>query len=298
MLIDKFIDYLNFEKGYSKHTLSAYKKDVLSFRNFLNSTYQNDDLIAVSYAQLRQWIISLVEGNISNRSINRKISALKSFYKFLEKTGDITKNPLQTHRLLKTESKKITPFSQKELDKLTQFFTKEDSFEEVRDYLMIELLYATGIRRAELIGIKCADVNIENKTIKVLGKRKKERYIPLLDSIIDLLNRYMNLRMELGSQCNELFLTQKGKPVYDSLVYKTVTKYFKLLSSKDKKSPHVLRHAFATHLLDEGADLNVVKELLGHSSLASTQVYTQISLSHLKEVYEKSHPRNRDKKKK
>lgn len=298
MLIDKFIDYLNFEKGYSKHTLSAYKKDVLSFKGFLNSTYQNDDLIAVSYAQIRQWIINLVEKNISNRSINRKISALKSFYKFLEKTGDITKNPLQTHRLLKTKSKKITPFSQKELNKLTQFFTEEDSFELVRDHLMIELLYATGIRRAELIGIKCADVNIENKTIKVLGKRKKERYIPLLDSIIGLLNRYMKLRTVLGSQCNELFITQKGNPVYDSLVYKTVTKYFKLLSSKDKKSPHVLRHAFATHLLDEGADLNVVKELLGHSSLASTQVYTQISLSHLKEVYKKSHPRNKDKKKK
>lgn len=298
MLIDKFIDYLNFEKGFSKHTLSAYKKDVLSFKNFLLSTYQNDDLITVSYAQIRQWIISLVNYNISNRSINRKISALKSFYKFLEKTEDIAKNPLQTHRLLKTKSKKITPFSQKELDKLTQFFTEEDSFEAVRDYLMIELLYATGIRRAELIGIKCSDVNIDNKTIKVLGKRNKERYIPLLDSIIGLLNRYMKLRATLGAQCNELFITQKGKPVYDSLVYKTVTKYFKLISSKDKKSPHVLRHAFATHLLDEGADLNVVKELLGHSSLASTQVYTQISLSHLKEVYKNSHPRNKGKKKK
>jgi len=294
MLISKYIDYLNYEKGYSKHTLSAYKNDVNSFKEFLISNKDEDDLIKVSYGQIRQWIVSLVNAGITNRSVNRKISALKSFYKFLEKTGDIDKNPLQSHRLLKTKSKTITPFSKKELNKLSRFFSQNDSFEEVRDYFMIELLYATGIRRAELIGIKCSDINIENKTVKVLGKRNKERYIPLLDSLIPLLNNYKKLRNELGTKSAELFVTLKGKPVYDSLVYKTVKKYFTIISSKDKKSPHVLRHAFATHLLDEGADLNVVKELLGHSSLASTQVYTKVSLSHLKEVYKKSHPRNKD----
>lgn len=293
MLINKFIDYLNYEKSYSKNTLLAYEKDVISFKDFLQNTNDENDLLQVSYNQIRQWIVFLVNSGISNRSINRKISALKSFYKFLEKVGDIKKNPLQGHRLLKTKYKTITPFSKKELEKLADFFSEADSFEELRDYCLIELLYTTGIRRAELIGLKCSDVNIDYKTIKVLGKRNKERYIPLLESTIQLLHRYMKFRTPVETQYDALFLTHKGKPLYDSLVYKIVTKYFKLFSSKDKKSPHILRHAFATHLLDEGADLNVVKELLGHSSLASTQVYTKVSLSHLKEVYKKSHPRNK-----
>jgi len=296
MLINKFIDYLNYEKSYSKNTLLAYEKDIISFRDFLCDTYDENDLLEVSYNQIRQWIVTLVNKGISNSSVNRKISALKSFYKFLEKIGDINKNPLQGHRLLKTKNKTITPFSKKELAKLADFFSEVDSFEEVRDYCLIELLYTTGIRRAELIGLKCTDVNVDNKTIKVLGKRNKERYIPLLESTIELLNRYMRFRKTVEIQCDELFVTRKGKPLYDSLVYKIVTKYFKLFSSKDKKSPHVLRHAFATHLLDEGADLNIVKELLGHSSLASTQVYTKVSLSHLKEVYKNSHPRSKNRK--
>ncbi len=295
MLINKFIDYLHYEKGYSKNTLLAYEKDVISFRDFLTIVDDKIELIEVSYSQIRQWIVALVNEGIANRSINRKISALKSFYKFLEKTGDIETNPLQGHRLLKIKNKTITPFSKNELEKLADFFSDNKTYEDVRDYCLIELLYTTGMRRGELIGLNCTDINVDSKTVKVLGKRNKERYIPLLESTIELLQRYILLRAELKSTDTSLFLTLKGKPLYDSLVYKIVTKYLKLFSTKEKKSPHILRHAFATHLLDEGADLNVVKELLGHASLASTQVYTKVSLSHLKEAYRKAHPRNKDK---
>ena len=293
MPIAKFIDYLQFERGYSKHTLLAYEKDLSVFQDFLLETYSNDTLSKVIYVQIRTWIVNLVNDGLSNRSINRKISALKSFYKFLEKVGDIDASPLQGHHSLKTQKKTITPFSVKELKKLDELFFNAAGFEQMRDHLIIELLYTTGMRRAELLGLKLIDISLDNKTIKVLGKRNKERYIPLLEITIDILNKYILLRNEFNSEYQELFLTKKGKPLYDSLVYKIVTKYFKQITTKEKKSPHVLRHAFATHLLDEGADLNVVKELLGHASLVSTQIYTQSSLAHLKEVYKNSHPRNK-----
>ncbi|HIP48646.1 MAG TPA: integrase [Lutibacter sp.] len=293
MPISKFIEYLQFERGYSKHTLLAYKKDLLLFRAFLQETYSADTLSEVIYVQIRTWIVNLVNDGLSNRSINRKISALKSFYKFLEKVGDIDSNPLQGHHSLKTQKKTITPFSKKELERLDELFFEAKGLEQVRDHLIIELLYTTGMRRAELVGLKLSDISFENKIIKVLGKRNKERYIPLLEITIDFLHKYMALRNDFNSEYQELFLTNKGKPLYDSLVYKIVTKYFKQITTKEKKSPHVLRHAFATHLLDEGADLNVVKELLGHASLASTQIYTQSSLAHLKEVYKNFHPRNK-----
>lgn len=295
MSIDKYIDYLELEKGYSKNTLTAYYNDIESFRNFLNLKYNSNSLTDVSYGEIRAWIVSLVSSNINNRSINRKISALKSFYKFLEKTDEIISNPLLGHRALKTQKKVITPFSKKELELVTHFFKESNSFEQARDQLIIELLYTTGIRRSELINLKTPDINFESKTIKVLGKRNKERYIPLLDFTIELIHKYSIIRNDLNSSEPQLLLTLKGKPVYDSLVYKTVKKYFDKVSSKDKKSPHILRHAFATHLLDEGADMNVVKELLGHSSLASTQIYTNSSLSHLKYVYKNAHPRNKKK---
>ncbi len=293
MLIYKFIDFLQFEKGYSKHTLIAYKKDLELFEYFLQETYSSNNFSEVIYVQIRTWVVTLVNQGLTNSSINRKISALKSFYKFLEKIGETKTNPLQGHHSLKTQKKTITPFSKKELEKLDELFFEASSFEQVRDHLIIELLYTTGMRRAELVGLQIHDINTSNKTIKVLGKRNKERYIPLLEITIGLLNRYIHLRNDFRSEYHELFLTNKGKPVYDSLIYKIVTKYFKLISTKEKKSPHVLRHAFATHLLDEGADLNAVKELLGHSSLVSTQIYTQTSLAHLKEVYKKTHPRNK-----
>lgn len=293
MYITKFIDYLQFEKGYAKHTLLAYKNDLILFNDFLQKTYLIDDLSKVIYVQIRTWIVNLVNEGLTNRTINRKISALKSFYKFLEKVGDVDSNPLQGHHSLKTQRKTVTPFSKKELEKLDELFLGVASFEQIRDHLIIELLYTTGMRRTELVGLTLHDINKEKKIIKVLGKRNKERYIPLLEMTISLIDTYIELRNEFKSEYKELFLTIKGKPIYDSLVYQIVTKYFKQITTKEKRSPHVLRHAFATHLLDEGADLNVVKELLGHASLASTQIYTQSSLAHLKEVYKKAHPRNK-----
>ncbi len=259
MLITKFIDYLQYEKGYSKHTLKAYQKDLDAFKAFLLNTYATDNLTEVIYEQIREWIVNLVNKGLSNKSVNRKISALKSFYKFIEKTGDITRNPLQGHRILKTPKKAITPFSKKELENLSLLFKEITSFEEIRDYLIIEMLYTTGMRRSELVGLDLTDINVGNKTIKVIGKRNKERYIPLLDFTIELIDKYLLYRDELKTNHKQLFVTAKGKPIYDSLVYKIVNKYFKLISTKDKKSPHILRHAFATHLLNEGADVNVVK---------------------------------------
>jgi integrase/recombinase XerC len=293
MQINKFIEYLEYEKGYSKHTLHAYQKDLIAFKRFLLKEYDNDVLSEVIYVQVRSWIVKLVNDRLTNRSVNRKISSLKSFYKYLEKIEEIKVNPLQEHHSLKTPKKTISPFSKKELKELGHIFKTATGFEQIRDYLIIELLYTTGMRRAELIGLKLTDISIENKTIKVLGKRNKERYIPLLAITIDLINTYTIYRNDLNSDTQELLLTKKGKPLYESLVYKIVTSYLKMVTTKDKKSPHILRHAFATHLLDEGADLNVVKDLLGHASLASTQIYTQSSLAHLKEVYKKSHPRNK-----
>ncbi len=296
MPIAKFIEYLKYEKGYSQHTLLAYQNDLHAFLQFVSSNYQTASLFQLSYKQIRAWIVFLIGKGISNRTVNRKLSALKSFYKFYEKTGHIEVNPLVKLPSLKTEKKLIIPFSKKELEKLSTFFKDTNTFEQLRDQLVIELLYTTGMRRSELIHLKLSDVDVNRKTLKVLGKRNKERIIPLLDFSIEILNRYLQLKNTIPVDHDYLLITKKGKPVYDSLIYKIVHTYFEVITSKEKRSPHVLRHAFATHLLDEGADLNVVKELLGHSSLASTQVYTQVSLSHLKKVYKNAHPRNKPKK--
>ena len=294
MYIERFISYLQLERAYAKHTLTAYTRDIASFQEFIHKEYPGIDIREVHYAQIRSWIVFLVQKGLSNTSVNRKISALQSFYKFLEKTETITANPLQGHKSLKTPRKTTTPFSKKEMIDLQNLFQYESGdFESMRNHLLIELLYTTGIRRSELTGIQHRDINFTSKTLKVLGKRHKERYIPLLDVTLSLLLKYMALKKKLGFTEPTLLVTAKGKPVYDSLVYKIVKNYFDQISTKDKRSPHVLRHAFASHLLDAGADLNTVKDLLGHASLASTQIYTQTSLAHLKKVYKNAHPRNR-----
>jgi integrase/recombinase XerC len=292
MIIQKFIDYLKVEKGYSKHTLTAYTSDLKSFEDFLLKQGHTNELNEVVYGQIRSWIVALMESGIENRSVNRKISSLKTFYNFLLKTGFVEKNPLDQHRSLKTPKKVLVPFSQKEMQHLSEIYGIEKSFENLRNVLIMELLYTTGMRRSELIGLQLSDVNLESRQIKVLGKRNKERFIPLLDATIIKIKEYLEFRKQLETIQTQLLLTDKGEPIYDSMVYKIVKQFMTLVSSKEKRSPHVLRHAFATHLLDEGSDLNTVKELLGHSSLASTQVYTHTSLERLKEVYKKAHPRN------
>ena len=294
MSLQSFTDYLLLEKNYSKLTVNAYEKDLLSFKAFLDLEYSPSILSEVNYAQIRSWIARLVESKISNRSINRKISSLNSYYKFLIKLNLIDVNPLAKHKALKTSKKIQVPFSENEVAIVLDELEYSNDFSGLRDRLMIELFYTTGIRRIELINLKLNAIDFENKTLKVVGKRNKERFVPLLDSVIKIIKDYLKERSLLSIKDNTaLFLTTKGVKVYEMLVYRVINDYFSKASSKVKKSPHILRHSFATHLLNKGADLNAVKELLGHSSLAATQVYTHNSISELKKVYSNSHPRSK-----
>ena len=295
MLLQSFLDYLLLEKNYSELTIKAYGKDIQSFLDFLKEEYKNENLKEVNYAQIRTWIIKMVNQNISNRSINRKISSLNSFFKFLIKTEYIKINPLAKHKALKTSKKVQVPFSEEEINSVLNKISHADSFEGVRNKLIIELFYATGIRRIELINIKIKNIDLESKTVKILGKRNKERVIPLLNMLVDSIKTYLEKRKSLEKIEDEdyLLLTVKGVKLYETLVYRIINEYFSLASSKVKKSPHILRHSFATHLLNQGAELNAVKELLGHSSLAATQVYTHNSIAELKKVYAKAHPRSK-----
>jgi len=291
-VIEFFLEYLSLEKKYAVHTITAYKNDLISFRDFLVSEFDQEDLSDINYNQIRSWIVALVDLKVSNRSINRKVSSLKSFYKFLQKTHQIKGNPLSKHRALKVEKKIQVPFNTQEINKVIDLVGDKTDFISVRNKLIVELFYSTGIRRAELINIKEKDVSLSNRTIKVLGKRKKERFAPLLNTVIQTLKQYLNLKKEFSIGLEELFITKNGNKIYETLVYRIINSYFSKVSSKEKKSPHILRHSFATHLLNEGADLNSVKELLGHSSLASTQVYTHNSLDAIKKVYNQAHPRS------
>jgi integrase/recombinase XerC len=292
---DAFMAYLEKEKKYSPHTINAYSNDIENFQSFNKIHFDQDDIERVNYSQIRTWIVSLVDNGMSNVSVNRKISSLKAFYKFLLKIKQIEVNPLIKHKTLKISKKLQIPFSEKEVAEVLTGIQNPSGFEEVRDKLIIDLFYTTGIRRAELIHLKGLDVDFSNNTIKVLGKRNKERIIPVLPIIKEELSLYVFERSSLESIKDKefLFLTKKGAKLNDSFVYRLINSYFTAVSEKVKKSPHVLRHTFATHLLNNGADLNSVKELLGHASLASTEIYTHSSLSELKKVYEDSHPRNK-----
>ncbi len=295
MFLNEFIDYLILEKKYSRHTITAYKADLLSFIEFHEIEYGDRDILKSNYSQIRSWIVCLVNKGVSNRTINRKISSLKTFYKFLLKSDQIDKNPLTKHQALKASKKIQIPFSILEVDKVLAGLNDAKDFRSVRDRLIVELFYATGMRRIELINLKLVDLDISKKQIKVLGKRNKERFIPLLSSSIIILKQYLVLRAEVlaDPEIPFLLLTEKGVKIYETLVYRIINSYFSKASSKVKTSPHILRHSFATHLLNEGADLNAVKELLGHSSLAATQVYTHQSVAQLAKVYNQSHPRNK-----
>ena len=289
-----FTDYLFLEKKYSKHTVNAYITDLNSFHDFIKEEFEQENLVEVNYSLIRSWIILLSENNAENVTINRKISSLKAFYKFLLKTKQIEVSPLLKHKALKTPKKIQIPFSEKELDLAINEIKYPEGFDGIRDKLIIDLFYTTGIRRAELINLKVSSVDIQNATIKVLGKRNKERIIPLLPVIVDEIKGYLEQRNTLETivDIENLFLMLKGVKLNETFVYRIINDYFSTVSEKVKKSPHILRHTFATHLLNNGADINSVKELLGHSSLASTQVYTHNSLAELKKVYKNAHPRN------
>jgi integrase/recombinase XerC len=291
---ESFADYLFLEKKYSKHTVNAYITDLNSFHDFIKEEFEQENLAEVTYPLIRSWIILLSEKKAENVTINRKISSLKAFYKFLLKSKQIEVSPLFKHKALKTPKKIQIPFSEKELDLAINQIKYPEGFDGIRDKLIIDLFYTTGIRRAELINLKVSNVDTQNATIKVLGKRNKERIIPLLPVIINEITEYLQQRNSLKTiiDTENLFLMLKGVKLNDTFVYRIINDYFSAVSEKVKKSPHILRHTFATHLLNNGADINSVKELLGHSSLASTQVYTHNSLADLKKVYKNAHPRN------
>ena len=287
MLFDKYEDYLNIEKNFSKHTVSAYLRDVKVFEKFLA---QNDCKISneINYSFIRQWIVSLSEKRYSKTSINRKIASLKSYFNFLVNIDIIEASPLKGHKNLKSSSKIVIPFSEDEIMQVFENFN--DSKISDRDKLIIEIFYSTGLRREELINIKIQDIFLQEGLIKILGKRSKERLIPILPSLSkNLKNFIIN-----NNNSKYLFETKKLKKISVSTVYRLINKYFRLVSSKVKVSPHVLRHTFATHMLNNGADINTIKEILGHSSLSSTQIYTKIKLPKIVNDYNKSHPRELD----
>jgi integrase/recombinase XerC len=297
MPIAAFVNYLRLEKNYALNTIKAYERDLQLFQVFTETTFGTRALNEVSYSLIRSWIILLVDQGKSNVTINRKIASLNAYYNFALKSGQIAQSPLLGHKSLKVQRKIALPFSEKEMDELFSKIPFPDNFEGSRDRLIVALLYATGMRRAELIGLQTFQVDMGVLQIKVLGKRNKERVIPLIPSLVPLINAYLSQRMSLPKRIDDthFFLLPSGKKLYETLVYRVINHYFTLVSTKVKKSPHMLRHTFATHLLNRGADMQSVKELLGHASLASTQVYTHNNMAALKKAYGNSHPRNKPK---
>jgi len=261
MIINLFLEYLLHEKNYSQNTITAYKTDLIAFKDFCVTEFDQEDLVTIHYNQIRSWIVFLVNEGIENRTINRKVSSLKTFYKFLQKTEEINVSPLAKHKALKVQKKSQIPFTQKEVNTVISNLEQGVDFVSVRNRLIVELFYSTGIRRMELISIKEKDVDLNSKLVKVLGKRNKERYVPLLPSVIKTIKEYFILKKEIKGQVEELLITKKGLKIYE--------------------------------MLNEGADLNSVKELLGHSSLASTQVYTHNSLDKMKKMFNNAHPRSK-----
>jgi integrase/recombinase XerC len=292
-MIDSFLRFIEFEKRYSHHTLISYKNDLSQFQDFLDTNHKNILIQDADHYLIRSWIIFLSEGEIKPRSINRKIASLKSFYKFLLRREVISINPTTKLRLLKTEKNLPHFIKESEMDNLLDHFHFTEDFSGKRDRLMIELLYNTGIRLSELVNLKIANVSLYDQTIKVLGKRNKERIIPISSFIVNLIKDYLQDLASDSKVKSDVFLiqTDKMEKVYPVFVYRTIKHYLGKVSYSEKKSPHVLRHTFATHLLNKGADLNAVKDLLGHSSLAATQVYTHNSLDKLKKVFDQAHPK-------
>ena len=293
MYLPNFFDYLSKEKNFSKNTIVAYKNDLETFKLFCLDQYEIKDISIVAYPIIRDWIINLSEKNLSPLTINRKISSLSKYYDFLLKTQVNKVSPLKNHKRLKVQKKLIIPFSEDEVFKVVDVFSKD--FEGKRNLLIVDTLYSTGIRRDELINIKLNNVFLNEDLIKVLGKRNKERLVPVLSGLNKRIKDYLNFRKKIDSTSSNLFITNKGKSIGPSLVYRVVKKYFSKVSTKVKTSPHVLRHSFATHMLNNGADINSIKEIMGHSSLASTQIYTKIKLPTIINDYKKNHPRERKK---
>jgi len=295
-MLESFLEYLKYEKRYSDHTVKAYRNDLLELYDYAEITH-NSKAEELIYQQLRHYLVFLQGRGFSNRTINRKLSSIKRFFKYLLSIDSIVQNPATKISSIKQENKVMVPYSREEMSQLIENMDFEMDFEDARDKLMINMFYQTGIRQSELIGLKVSDVDFSNSQIKVLGKRNKERIIPVLHQLINDIKLYMSLRDDVQCFENEdvLFLTKNGKQIYPSLVYSKINYYLSNVTKKVKKSPHMIRHTFATHLMDAGADLNSIKELLGHSSLVATQVYTHSSLGKLKSIVNHAHPRAKKK---
>lgn len=293
MYLQKFIDYVTLEKNYSSHTILAYKNDLKKFAIFSMKEYEVSSLENIEYFIIRSWIVNLIDEGRSNRSINRKLSTLRSFYKFLVKTTTIKVSPMTEHRPLKIQKKIHLPFSEDEVFSVLRGEFFSNNFKGVLEKTLIHTLYFTGARRSEIIEMEFISVDLKQEILKVLGKRNKERLIPIHSILKKQLESYLNFRNKLknSSKIKTFFCLENGKKISAGFVYKTVNVHFNKVSSKSKKSPHMLRHSFATHMLDQGADLNAVKGLLGHSSIAATQNYTHTSMKKIKSIYSKAHPR-------
>ncbi len=289
---ESFINYLKYEKRYSSHTTLAYEKDLDQFVLFCTETVGDFNIKEADSKLLRSWVLSLMERGYRPQSIKRKVSSVKAFFRFLMKNEVLETNPLTDIPLPKVRKKLPYFVNEENLHHLLDDGFFSDDFTGIRDKLIITLLYGTGIRRAELLQLKDIDFDRQNRLVRVMGKRRKERIIPYPDSINPLLEQYLEIRnREIAHSGDLLLVTEKGEPVYEKLIYRTVQKYLEQVTSLEKKSPHVLRHSYATHLLNRGADLNAVKELLGHANLSATQIYTHVTFEKMQKVYKQAHPR-------
>ena len=291
LMVKAFLKYLSSEKRYSRHTIQAYEKDLVQFSSFLSKEYEIQDLEESKHIHLRDWVVSLMEQDLSPRSVNRKIATLKSYYKFLLARDFIESNPATKLKPLKTSKDLPTFLKEDEISKMLDNLEFSDDFSGTRDQLLLELFYSTGMRLSELTELKDRDISSYEKTLKVLGKRNKERIIPISNSLLLLIDRYNKRKEEMGMSSEYLILTDSGEKTYPMFIQRKVKSYLQMVTTLSKKSPHVLRHTFATHLLNKGADLNAVKDLLGHTSLAATQVYTHNSIEKLKEAFDQAHPK-------
>lgn len=293
MVVAQFLLYLQHEKRYSPHTLKSYQTDLLQFNDYLEQTFELP-LVGAGHTQVRSYMVALLEEQVSERSIGRKLSTLRSFYKYLLREGLISASPMALLRAPKIPQRLPVFIEDQKLDVLLdsgEFFN--DSFPSVRDKLVIETLFGTGMRLAELLSLSEGSIDFYGATIRVLGKRNKERIIPISKLLADQLKAYLDLKtlQNFHNKTGTLFVTDKGAAAYPKLIYRIVTSYLTYISTQDKKSPHILRHSYATSLLNRGADLNAIKELLGHASLAATQVYTHNSIERLKSIYKQAHPK-------
>ena len=286
-VVNFFLQHLQVERRLSPLTLRSYQIDLLQFLDFLSQ--DNLQVNQLKSQTIRLWLVELSNQGIQNRSINRKMATLRTFFKYLQRRGDVTDNPMQTIRMVKTSKSLPSYLRESEMEQIfNQNETPKLTFEEVRDQLALMLLYGTGMRLAELIQLTHQQVNLSAKTLRVIGKRNKERIIPMPSILVDLVNQYQSLN---PFQSSYLLVTDKGEPCYPMFIQRLVKKYLGEVSTLEKLSPHVLRHSYATHLLNRGADLNAIKELLGHANLAATQVYTHNSMEKLKEIYKQAHPK-------